>query len=218
MRLRTPFSSTSCSSSRISLASAACVARLGLAHFRLRFGRGWWRGRRRFRRRLRGRLQRFALRLGLLDLGPFFGAALRLRGITATPSDAPQSLAPRLRRYCSTSSGFAGRALVVHSEHRLAALVGQADLAETALARRAHARADQLEAAVARRFGEQVEPLVAHSPSTRWSTSPTMPPTSVPLMRIYWRSRPTAASSRAVTVRASQPRIVSDTSLTIELP
>ena len=28
---------------------------------------------------------------------------------------------------------------------------------------------------------------------------------------MYWRSRPTAASRRAVTVRASQPRIVSDT-------
>ena len=59
---------------------------------------------------------------------------------------------------------------------------------------------------------------VAHSVSTTWRTRPTRPPTSVPLMRIYWRSRPTAASSRSVTVRASQPRIVSETSLTIEPP
>ena len=57
-----------------------------------------------------------------------------------------------------------------------------------------------------------------HNVSRMWIRTPTRPPTKVPLMRMYWRSRPTAASRRAVTVRASQVRTVSETSLTIELP
>ena len=44
---------------------------------------------------------------------------------------------------------------------------------------------------------------VAHSASSAWRMTPTIPPTSVPLMRMYCRSRPTADSSRAVTVPAS---------------
>src|SRR5256885_12374091 len=35
------------------------------------------------------------------------GLVLSFLGSTATSSDAPQSFAPRLRRKCSTSSGFA---------------------------------------------------------------------------------------------------------------
>ena len=57
-----------------------------------------------------------------------------------------------------------------------------------------------------------------HSVSRTWMITPTRPPTKVPLMRMYWRSRPTAASRRAVTVRASQVRTVSETRRTIELP
>ena len=63
-----------------------------------------------------------------------------------------------------------------------------------------------------------VDARIAHSVSSAWRMRPTRPPTRVPLIRIYCRSRPTAASSRSVTVRASQPRTVSDTSLTIEPP
>ncbi len=54
--------------------------------------------------------------------------------------------------------------------------------------------------------------------SSAWSARPTRPPTKVPLMRMYWRSRPTALSRRSVIVRASHPRIVSLTNLTIEPP
>src|SRR6476620_6032821 len=108
-----------------------------------------------------------------------------------------------------------GRALGVHSEHRLARGIGEPNLAEPALSRSPDARANQLQRAIARCLGQIAE--IAHSLSTWWSTSPTMPPTRVPLMRMYWRSRPTAASSRAVTVRASQLRMVSETSRTIEL-
>src|SRR5690348_7547332 len=90
--------------------------------------------------------------------------------------------------------------LLVHSEDRLPFRVRQPDLAEAPLSRGAHARAYKLEPAVAGAFGELVETLVAHSVSSTWRISPTRPPTSVPLMRMYWRSRPTAASSRLVTV------------------
>ncbi len=54
--------------------------------------------------------------------------------------------------------------------------------------------------------------------STTWMSRPTRPPTSVPLIRIYCRSRPTAPSRRSVTVRASQPRMVSETRVTMPLP
>jgi hypothetical protein len=60
--------------------------------------------------------------------------------------------------------------------------------------------------------------LDGQSASSACRLSPTSPPTSVPLIRIYWRSRPTAASSRLVIVCASQRRTVSLTSLTIEEP
>lgn len=61
--------------------------------------------------------------------------------------------------------------------------------------------------------------IPAHSAiSTAWIAIPTIPPTNVPLMRIYWRSRPTALSSRSVTVSASQLRTVSLISRTAASP
>lgn len=57
-----------------------------------------------------------------------------------------------------------------------------------------------------------------YSLSSACRMRPTSPPTNVPLMRMYCRSRPTAPSSLSVTVRASQPRTVSLTSFTIEVP
>ena len=50
---------------------------------------------------------------------------------------------------------------------------------------RPDARADQLEAAVARASRRARRAFVAHSVSSTWRTRPTRPPTSVPLMRIY---------------------------------
>ena len=55
------------------------------------------------------------------------------------------------------------RPLGVHSEHRLAASVGQPDLPKAPLGRAAHARSDQLEAAVAGGFGKLVDARVAHN-------------------------------------------------------
>ena len=51
-----------------------------------------------------------------------------------------------------------------------------------------------------------------------WMVRPTSPPTSVPFIRIYWRSRLTAFSIRSVIVSASQLLTVSDTSLTMLSP
>jgi hypothetical protein len=61
-------------------------------------------------------------------------------------------------------------------------------------------------------------PVCQAQTSTAWITTPTSPPTKVPLTRIYWRSRPTAFSSRPVTVSASQLRIVSETKVTMPSP
>src|SRR6185369_575017 len=55
------------------------------------------------------------------------------------------------------------RPLLVHAEHRLSLGIGEADLAEAALARGAHARADEPQAAIARGLGECVEAFVPHS-------------------------------------------------------
>ena len=169
------------------------------------------------RARAAGAGRRFGCRLGVIGRLPaLFGLALSRqhrdveRGAPVLGAEVSKVVLGVLR--------LRSRALCVHPEHRLARRIGEPDLAEAPLPRRSHAGADELQAAVAGGFGESLEIGIAHSVSTTCSTRPTSPPTIVPLIRIYWRSRPTAASSRLVTVCASQPRTVSDTSFTMEPP
>src|SRR5205823_4706471 len=110
--------------------------------------------------------------------------------------------------------GRRSEARLADAEHRLAGLrVLEPEPAIIAPARRADAGGDEPAAAILRHLAQRVG-LGAHvSTSIVWRTRPTRPPTRVPLILIYCRSLPTAPSSRSDTVRASQERTVSETSL-----
>src|SRR5262249_47445445 len=81
--------------------------------------------------------------------------------------------------------GLCRWALLVQPKDGFAALVSEADCAEASFSGSPNARTHQLQAAVARAFGEGIEALVRHNLSTTCRMRPTRPPTSVPLMRIY---------------------------------
>ena len=102
--------------------------------------------------------------------------------------------------------GRAGRAIAEIAAHLF---VGEHGHEPGVIARRGH---PQVEA----RGGEHRRGHRAVS--SAWIATPTRPPTSVPLIRMNWRSRPTAPSIRSVTVRASQRRTVSETRRTISPP
>ena len=177
--LADPFSSTSWPSTSISSTSRG--ASPGLASRILGFGSGLGFGgwRRRGLRRFGAGSRSFAAsRVGLCRLALPRQHRDVERGAPVLRAEVAQDNPRHPRAWpigplaSIPNTGFARR-------------VGQPDLAEAALARRADARADQLQPAVAGGFGERVELLVAHSLSSTCRTRPTRPPTSVPLIRIY---------------------------------
>ena len=173
------------------LRNPASVRRLRLPHLRqlglgLGFGLGWrWRRGRRLRPRLSFRSRPWrdlTVRLAVvrgLPLGLFLA-----RQHCDIEGRAPV-FRPEIAEIMLDIVRTAIRALGIHPEDCFPARVGQPDLAKTPLARRSHARADKLQAAVPRALGQLVEPRVAHSRSITWRIRPTRPPTSVPLMRMY---------------------------------
>ena len=68
------------------------------------------------------------------------------------------------------------------------------------------------------RDGGGESPPTHNKRSTAWIATPTSPPTTVPLIRMNCRSRPTAPSIRSETVLASHRFTVSETSRTISEP
>ena len=139
---------------------------------------------------------RFGAGLGFSGLGFFFGARVRGRWLPR----AAGTFLVALRFLVSTATSSEAPHTDTSSTSSTSAIVPLASIPNTALrvavgpacwrfpGDRTRGR-HQLQPAVAHHLGERIKALVAHSVSSRCRISPTRPPTMVPLMRIYCRSR-----------------------------